>query len=98
SCEAGGDPEPYDLVLATVPSDVFDRMLDPALADAIGPAYMERVRGVEYQWALCLLLELDRQFTPFYWTNVADAGLPLIGLIEHTNLITPERYGGRRFL
>jgi protoporphyrinogen oxidase len=29
---------------------------------------------------------------------VADAELPFIGLIEHTNFISPERYGGRRFL
>ncbi|MFL5912711.1 MAG: NAD(P)/FAD-dependent oxidoreductase [Gaiellaceae bacterium] len=98
SFEAGGEPEHYEHVVATVPSDVFDEMLDPALAEAIDPAYMERVRGVEYQSALCLVLELDRQFSPFYWTNVADPGLPFIGLIEHTNLVPADRYGDRRFL
>jgi protoporphyrinogen oxidase len=29
---------------------------------------------------------------------VADPSLPFVGLIEHTNFIEPERYGGRRFL
>jgi protoporphyrinogen oxidase len=29
---------------------------------------------------------------------VADRDLPFVGLIEHTNLVGPERYDGRRFL
>jgi protoporphyrinogen oxidase len=95
--EAAGD-ERYDAVLATVPSDVFERLLDPELAAAAGPAYLERLRGVEYHTALCLLLELDRPFGDFYWTNIADPELPFVGLIEHTNFVEPERYGGRRFL
>jgi protoporphyrinogen oxidase len=41
---------------------------------------------------------VDRRFHPFYWTNVADTDLGFIGLIEQTNLLPPERYGGRRFL
>ncbi|MEA2403707.1 MAG: hypothetical protein QOE08_354, partial [Thermoleophilaceae bacterium] len=96
--ETDGEPERYDNVVATVPSDVFDEMLDPALEAAIGSEYMGRVRAAEYQTALCLVLELDRRFTPFYWTNIADPALPFIGLIEHTNFIEPARYDGRRFL
>jgi protoporphyrinogen oxidase len=30
--------------------------------------------------------------------NIADDELPFVGLIEHTNFIERERYGGRRFL
>ncbi|HEX8053100.1 MAG TPA: NAD(P)/FAD-dependent oxidoreductase [Thermoleophilaceae bacterium] len=93
-----GAPERYDGVIATVPSDVFEQLLDPDLATAVGEPYLERVRGTEYQAALCLVLELDRRFGRFYWLNVADASLPFIGLIEHTNFVEPERYGGRRFL
>jgi protoporphyrinogen oxidase len=83
--EAAG-AERYDRVLATVPNGVFAR-----LTDLPEPP-------VEYFAALCLLLELDRQFGRFYWTNVADRELPFVGLIEHTNFIGPERYDGRRFL
>jgi protoporphyrinogen oxidase len=96
--EPDGDSERYDAVVATVPSDVFEELLDPALREAIGPDYLDRVRGVPYQTALCLLLELDRPVGRFYWTNIADDTMPFIGLIEHTNFIEPERYGGRRFL
>jgi protoporphyrinogen oxidase len=94
SFRAGHDPqafEPagaarYDRVLATVPNDVFARLTGLPAAP------------IEYFAALCLLLELDRPFSSFYWTNVADRDLPFVGLIEHTNLIGPERYDGRRFL
>lgn len=90
--------ERYDAVVATVPNDVFLGLLDDDLARAIGDDYLGRLRAAEYHTALCLLLELDRRFSPFYWTNIADPSLPFVGLIEHTNFIDPARYGGRRFL
>ncbi|MDP9294591.1 MAG: FAD-dependent oxidoreductase, partial [Actinomycetota bacterium] len=96
--EVEGDPERYDAVVATVPNDVFRAMLDDDLAAAVGGPYLGRLEDIEYHTALCLLLELDRRFTPFYWTNIADPELPFVGLIEHTNLVEPERYDGRRFL
>jgi protoporphyrinogen oxidase len=107
SFRAGHDPrafaalepdDPYDAVIATVPNDIFEQLLDPELAAEIGADYLDRLSTIEYHTALCLLLELDRQFTPYYWMNIADDELPFVGLIEHTNFIEPERYGGRRFL
>ena len=94
SFRAGHDPrrfepagaERYDRVLATVPNDVFARLTGLPAAP------------IEYFAALCLLLELDRSFSPYYWTNVADRELPFVGLVEHTNFVEPERYGSRRFL
>jgi protoporphyrinogen oxidase len=96
--EAAGEPERYDGVIATVPSDVFERLLDPRLAEALGDDYLGRVRSAEYHTALCTLIELDRRFGDFYWTNVCDPEIPFIGLVEQTNFVEPERYGGRRFL
>ncbi|HYH59969.1 MAG TPA: NAD(P)/FAD-dependent oxidoreductase [Thermoleophilaceae bacterium] len=93
-----GELESYDAVIATVPNDVFTQLLDDDLRAAIGDEYLNRLETIEYHTALCLLLEIDRQFTPFYWTNIADNELPFVGLIEHTNFIEPARYGGRRFL
>jgi protoporphyrinogen oxidase len=95
---AKGEEERYDAVVATVPNDVFLGLLDEDLAGAIGEPYLGCLRATEYHTALCLLLELDRRFSPFYWTNIADAQVPFVGLIEHTNFIDPKRYQGRRFL
>jgi protoporphyrinogen oxidase len=94
SFRAGHDPrrferagaERYDRVLVTVPNDVFAQLT--GLPEP----------PIEYFAALCLLLELDRRFSDFYWTNVADRELPFVGLIEHTNFVEPEHYDGRRFL
>jgi protoporphyrinogen oxidase len=89
------EPERYEAVLSTLPSDVFDQLVEPGL---LPEAYRAQLRGIEYFTALCLLIELDRRFSPFYWTNIGDDALPFVGLIEHTNLMGAERYGGRRFL
>ncbi len=96
--EVAGEPERYDAVIAALPSDVFEQLLEPDLAAQVGEPYLEKTRGIEYFAALCLLCEMDRQFHPFYWTNVADTDLGFIGLIEQTNLVPPERFDGRRFL
>ena len=85
-------------MIAALPSDIFEQLLDPGLAAEIGDAYLGKTRSIEYFAALCLLIELDRQFHPFYWTNVADTELGFIGLIEQTNLVPLERYDGRHFL
>jgi protoporphyrinogen oxidase len=92
--EPEGEEERYDAVVATVPNDIFLAIA----GDLVDDAYRAKCEGIEYHTALCMLLELDRQFTPFYWTNIADPELPFVGLIEHTNFIDPARYDGRRFL
>ncbi|MFP5219520.1 MAG: NAD(P)/FAD-dependent oxidoreductase [Actinomycetes bacterium] len=103
SFRRGLDPRAFDplpdvhtaaAVLATLPNEVFDAVAGHLVSDG----YRRRLASVEYHTALCLLLELDRPFSPFYWTNVADPALPFVGLVEHTNLVPAERYDGRRFL
>ena len=96
--ETAGRPERYAGVLATVPNPVFEQLLGPELRRGVGEGYLARLASIEYHAALCLVLELDRRFSPFYWTNVADPGLPFVGLIEQGNFVPTERYGGRRFL
>jgi protoporphyrinogen oxidase len=95
--ERAGDPARYDAVIATVPSDVFLALLDERLERSLRSDYRRRVRASEYHTAVCLVLELERAMTPYYWTNVIDAAIPFCGLVEHTNFIEPERYAGRRF-
>ncbi len=96
--KAGGEPVPYDAVVATVPNGPFEQLLDPALAGELSEGYLDRLSSIEYHAALCLVLEIDRRFSSFYWTNVADNDLPFVGLIEQTNFVAPEHYDGRRFL
>ena len=45
SFDPDGEPERYDAVIATVPSDVFAALLDPALAAEVGDGYLGRLQG-----------------------------------------------------
>jgi protoporphyrinogen oxidase len=90
--------ERYSSVVATVPNDVFLGLLGDDLREAVGPGYVARLEGVEYHTALCVLLELDRPFSPYYWITVAERGIPFVGVVEQTNLVDRGRYGGRHLV
>jgi len=81
-------------VLVTVPLEEHLRIAGHLLPEAERRAAAACISTA----ALCTVLELDRPFMPYYWLNIADPGFPFGGLIEHTNYIGRERYGGRRIL
>lgn len=58
----------------------------------------ERLNQLRSTAAICTVLEMNRSLTPYYWLNIADADMPFGGLIEHTNYIPRDRYGGRHIL
>jgi protoporphyrinogen oxidase len=78
-----------DAVIACVPSERFLPM-----APSLGAEYERRVRAARWQWALCYVLALKQSLSPIYWLNISDADTPFIAVIEHTNFIEKERYGG----
>ncbi len=82
----------FDLVLATVPSYAFPGMVD------LPDEYRSKLEGVTYTAAVVLILEMTRALTDFYWMNIADRSLPFLGLIEHTNMLPKEWYGGSHVL
>jgi protoporphyrinogen oxidase len=88
SCEV-----PVDAVVVTTPSPVLARLV-PNLPEP----YREKLSGLEYEAAVVALLQLTRPLSDIYWLNVADDDLPFTGVIEHTNFISPEEYGGKRFV
>ena len=85
--------EPFDAVVATAPSYDMPRLL-PGLPDE----YLARLTGVNYMAAVLLILVLDRPLSHIYWLNVADRSIPFVGVIEQTNLIGPEHYGGKHIV
>jgi protoporphyrinogen oxidase len=60
--------------------------------------YRSRLGSLPATGALCVVLELSRSLSPYYWLNIADPDFPFGGLIEHTNYIPRERYAGRYLL
>ncbi len=93
SCWPDGREVEADAVIACVPSERFLPM-----APELGAEYERRVSAARWQWALCYVLELKDSLSPIYWLNISDEGTPFIALIEHTNFIEKERYGGSRLV
>jgi protoporphyrinogen oxidase len=86
----GGGTEHFDLVLSTVAIPELLK-LAPDLPEDTRKAW----GAISYCHALCPILELDRSLSPYYWLNVGDDSMPFGGVIEHTNFLSPEDYGGR---
>ncbi|HEU0164344.1 MAG TPA: FAD-dependent oxidoreductase, partial [Thermomicrobiales bacterium] len=91
--DSGAPEETFDAVIATVPSNIFQKMV-PGLPEA----YQKKLDALEYEAAVVAILEVDRPLSNIYWLNIADDDLPFTGIIEHTNFIDPATYKGRRFI
>ncbi len=77
-------------VIACLSGPILDRVVE------LPASYAAAMRAIPYRGIVCALLELSRPLSPYYWVNVTDRlGLGCVGIIEHTNFIPPERYGGR---
>ena len=82
-----------DAVVAAVPSSMFKKMAPPLTPDYVRGASTRR-----WQFALCMVLTMKRPLSPIYWMNIPDRSMPFLALVEHTNFIGPENYGGKHIL
>ena len=66
------------------------------LAPDLSPGYAAKLAGLGSMGAVVLVLALDRRLTDgHYWINLPKGDeFPFMGLVEHTNYISPEHYGG----
>jgi len=53
--------------------------------------------GIDFQGTVCSVISMDEALTDTYWLNVADEA-PFGALVEHTNFVPPDRYGGEHLL
>ncbi|WP_119818289.1 NAD(P)/FAD-dependent oxidoreductase [Halalkaliarchaeum desulfuricum] len=65
------------------------------------PNVLEALTGyecdIDFQGAVCAVVTMDRQLLDTYWLNIAEEA-PFGALIEHTNFVPPDRYGGQHLL
>ena len=52
---------------------------------------------IDFQGSVCAVVSMDEPLLDTYWLNIADDA-PFGALIEHTNFVPPERYGGEHLL
>jgi len=92
--EAADGVAQYDAALNTS-SPALMAKLAPELPDA----YAAKLRALKSMGAVVLVVTLDRQLTPYYWHNLPkEAGFPFLSLVEHTNYMSAEHYGGDRII
>ncbi len=65
------------------------------------PNVLEELTGytcdIDFQGTVCSVISMDEPLLDTYWLNIADDA-PFGALIEHTNFVSAERYGGEHLL
>lgn len=87
---------------------VFDQVLattSPSLLAHITPglpnSYLEGLLSLKSMGAVVMVLSLKHQLSRegYYWFNIPkSAGFPFLSLVEHTNFLDPEYFGGDHIL
>lgn len=79
----------FDHVISTVATPHLAKLTQ----DLCNP-YFQKVNSVDSIGVVCLLLRLRGPLSNHFWVNISDPRLPLLGVIEFTNL-NPCSYLGR---
>ncbi len=99
---AGGPAGTLLEVRSAAGRERFDRVLftgSPAalleLVPDLPEGYARGVASLASLGAVVVVLALAHRLTHAYWHNLPkEAGFPFLALVEHTNFIPPEHYGG----
>ncbi len=84
------EPNEYDAVIVTGSPQLLGR-----LVPQLPPAYLERLKALRSMGAVVMTIALHQPLTNgLYWVNLPKAEFPFLALVEHTNFIEPEHYGG----
>ncbi len=87
-----GSEEIFDRCLVTVGPGLLARM-----APALPPEYLQGLLNLKSMGAVVLVLALRHQLSEegYYWYNLPkSAGYPFLALVEHTNFVSSEHFGG----
>lgn len=89
-------PEKADRVLVTLAPTVAANMV-PSLPKE----YLEGLLRLKSMGAVVLTISLKHQLSRegYYWYNIPkNAGFPFLALVEHTNYVSPENFGGEHIV
>jgi protoporphyrinogen oxidase len=88
----GKNIEVYDKVLVTLSPEAMSRLV-PSLPEE----YLHGLRAMKSMGAVVLTLALKHPLSEqgYYWYNLPKSvGYPFLALVEHTNFVSPEHFGG----
>src|SRR5258706_8145633 len=90
------DVESYDKVLVTTSPNLMAKFC-PDLPEN----YLKGLLELKSMGAVVMVLSLKHQLSKegYYWFNLPkDAGYPMLALVEHTNFVSKEHFGGDRIV
>ncbi|MCI0553056.1 MAG: NAD(P)/FAD-dependent oxidoreductase [Anaerolineae bacterium] len=90
--DAGGIVESFDKVLVTTSPNLMAKFC-PDLPEN----YLKGLLELKSMGAVVMVLSLKHQLSKegYYWFNLPkDAGYPMLALVEHTNFVSKEHFGG----
>ena len=91
-----GAPESFDKVLSTLSPAVMAHMAPDLPRD-----YLAGLLNLKSMGAVVMTLAIKHPLSPegYYWYNIPkQAGYPFLSLVEHTNFLKPEYFGGEHIL
>ena len=93
--EGGDRVEEFDAVICTSSPALMAR-----LAPDLPATYAAQLRRLKSMGAVVLVLALERRLSPeVYWHNLPkEAGFPFLAMIEQTNFVSPDCYGGNHIV
>jgi protoporphyrinogen oxidase len=90
--KTGSDLESFERILVTTSPASLARLV-PSLPES----YLKNLLELKSMAALVLVLSLKHQLSEqgYYWYNLPkNAGFPCLALVEHTNYVSAEHFGG----
>jgi protoporphyrinogen oxidase len=92
SLETPSGSQPVDQCLSTTSPALLAR-----LAPDLPPDYLQGLLALKSMGAVVLILALEHRLSEegYYWYNLPkSAGFPFLALVEHTNFLSPDYFGG----
>ena len=90
--DLAGGPQTFDRALVTVSPSLLARM-----APELPPDYLKGLLELKSMGAVVMVLALKQRLSEqgYYWYNIPkSAGFPFLALVEHTNFLSPQYFGG----
>ncbi len=84
--------ETFDQVLVTTSPRLMAK-----LCPQLPPSYLKGLLALKSMGAVVMVMALEHRLSEqgYYWFNLPkDDGFPFLALVEHTNYVSPEHFGG----
>jgi protoporphyrinogen oxidase len=94
--EHGEGGETFDRVLVTLSPGQMAK-----LAPDLPGGYLQGLLNLKSMGAVVMVLSLDHQLSKegYYWYNIPkSAGFPFLALVEHTNFVPADQFGGEHLI